>query len=78
MRLAIILLFALVDVLLAFFNHFPLGALMLRFKDSSRLPGLDSQMSLIEAESIASTGGVYLTPVRLRDFGTTIFRLRVI
>jgi hypothetical protein len=39
MRLTVILLFALVDILLAFLNHFPLGALMLRLKDANRLPG---------------------------------------
>jgi phosphatidylinositol glycan class Q protein len=38
-RMAIIILKAGLDTLLACLNHFPLFALMLRFKDSRRLPG---------------------------------------
>jgi phosphatidylinositol glycan class Q protein len=38
-RIAIITLKATLDTLLAFLNHFPLFALMLRIKDSRRLPG---------------------------------------
>lgn len=38
-RMAIISLKALLDTLLACLNHFPLFALMLRIKDSRRLPG---------------------------------------
>jgi phosphatidylinositol glycan class Q protein len=38
-RMAIITLKAVLDTLLACLNHFPLCALMLRFKDSRRLPG---------------------------------------
>jgi phosphatidylinositol glycan class Q protein len=38
-RMAIITLKAVLDTLLACLNHFPLFALMLRFKDSRRLPG---------------------------------------
>ena len=38
-RMAIISLKAALDTLLAFLNHFPLFALMLRVKDSRRLPG---------------------------------------
>lgn len=38
-RMAIISLKAVLDTLLAFLNHFPLFALMLRIKDSRRLPG---------------------------------------
>ena len=41
-RMAIIFLKAFLDTLLAFLNHFPLFALMLRLKDSRRLPGLYS------------------------------------
>lgn len=41
-RMAIIFLKAFLDTLLAFLNHFPLFALMLRVKDSRRLPGLSS------------------------------------
>lgn len=39
-RMAIISLKAILDTLLACLNHFPLFALMLRLKDSRRLPGL--------------------------------------
>lgn len=39
-RMAIICIKAMLDTLLAFLNHFPLFALMLRFKDSKRLPGM--------------------------------------
>jgi phosphatidylinositol N-acetylglucosaminyltransferase subunit Q len=38
-RMAIISLKAILDTLLAFLNHFPIFALMLRIKDSHRLPG---------------------------------------
>jgi phosphatidylinositol N-acetylglucosaminyltransferase subunit Q len=38
-RMVIISFKAALDTLLAFLNHFPLFALMLRFKDSKRLPG---------------------------------------
>jgi len=38
-RMAIISLKAILDTLLACLNHFPLFALMLRLKDSQRLPG---------------------------------------
>ena len=38
-RMAIIVLKAALDTALACLNHFPLFALMLRFKDSGRLPG---------------------------------------
>ena len=38
-RMAIITLKAVLDTLLSCLNHFPLFALMLRFKDSRRLPG---------------------------------------
>lgn len=39
MRLGMIILFASCETLLAFMNHFPLFALMLRSKDPQRLPG---------------------------------------
>lgn len=39
-RMAIITLTAVLETALAFLNHFPLFALMLRFKDSRRLPGM--------------------------------------
>lgn len=38
-RMIVISIKALLDTLLALLNHFPLFALMLRFKDSRRLPG---------------------------------------
>jgi phosphatidylinositol glycan class Q protein len=38
-RLGIIILYASCETLLAFMNHFPLFALMLRCKDPQRLPG---------------------------------------
>ncbi|KAI9569072.1 N-acetylglucosaminyl transferase component-domain-containing protein, partial [Boletus coccyginus] len=41
-RLGIIILYASSETLLAFMNHFPLFALMLRSKDPQRLPGMDS------------------------------------
>jgi phosphatidylinositol glycan class Q protein len=41
-RMAIISLKATLDTMLAFLNHFPLFALMLRIKDSRRLPGMPS------------------------------------
>lgn len=41
-RMAIISLKAALDTLLACLNHFPLFALMLRIKDSQRLPGMSS------------------------------------
>jgi hypothetical protein len=41
-RMAIISLKAVLDTLLACLNHFPLFALMLRIKDSQRLPGLST------------------------------------
>ncbi|CAG8778424.1 4583_t:CDS:2, partial [Acaulospora morrowiae] len=38
-RVAVIFLQAVMETLLAFLNHFPLFAIMLRFKDPERLPG---------------------------------------
>lgn len=38
-RVAVIFLQAIMETVLAFFNHFPLFAIMLRFKDPHRLPG---------------------------------------
>lgn len=43
-RMAIISLKAALDTLLACLNHFPLFALMLRIKDSQRLPGMEPPM----------------------------------
>ncbi|MCJ1307759.1 phosphatidylinositol N-acetylglucosaminyltransferase subunit gpi1 [Agyrium rufum] len=52
-RMAIISLKATLDTLLAFLNHFPLFALMLRIKDSRRLPGGIS-FELRDTSSISS------------------------
>lgn len=46
-RMAIISLKASLDTLLACLNHFPLFALMLRVKDSRRLPGLSQTSSTV-------------------------------
>lgn len=47
-RMVIITLKAIFDTLLAFLNHFPLFALMLRFKDPRRLPGELQQPHCVE------------------------------
>ncbi|KAK2465034.1 hypothetical protein APHAL10511_003110 [Amanita phalloides] len=39
LRVAILLLFASIEILIAFLNHFPLFALVLRVKDPARIPG---------------------------------------
>ena len=39
LRVAILLLFASIEILIAFLNHFPLFALVLRIKDPARIPG---------------------------------------
>lgn len=39
LRVAILLLFASIEILIAFLNHFPLFALVLRIKDPERIPG---------------------------------------
>lgn len=44
-RMAIIFLKASLDTLLAFLNHFPLFAFMLRIKDSRRLPGWSNMLN---------------------------------
>ena len=46
-RMAIISLLATLDTLLAFLNHFPLFALMLRIKDAQRLPGQSQKTGII-------------------------------
>ncbi|KAJ8063659.1 hypothetical protein OCU04_007522 [Sclerotinia nivalis] len=52
-RMAIISLKAVLDALLACLNHFPLFALMLRIKDSQRLPG-GIRFELRDAQQLAS------------------------
>ena len=39
LRVAILLFFASIEILIAFLNHFPLFALALRIKDPARIPG---------------------------------------
>jgi phosphatidylinositol glycan class Q protein len=56
-RMAIISLKAILDTLLACLNHFPLFALMLRVKDSQRLPGM-SHYSIATRDSLTSPGGI--------------------
>jgi len=68
-RMAIISLKAGLDTLLAFLNHFPLFALMLRFKDSRRLPGgihfeLHAEISSTTT-TMAPTSRIYLCSVPL-------------
>lgn len=69
-RMAIISLKAGLDTLLAFLNHFPLFALMLRFKDSRRLPGgihfeLHSSPTTIQTLNSAPTSRIHLCSVPL-------------
>lgn len=60
MRLAIILLQACLETQLAFMNHFPLFALMLRAKDPWRLPGM-IVLNVVWGASLLMrhTGGIY-------------------
>lgn len=46
-RMAIIILKAVLDTLLMLLNHFPIFALMLRIKDSRRLPGTFAQKNFL-------------------------------
>lgn len=52
-RLAIILIHAALEAVLAFLNHFPLFSLMLRVKDPDRLPG-GLQFSVLQAAATAA------------------------
>jgi hypothetical protein len=45
--------------LLAFMNHFPLFALVLRVKDPWRLPGSTSSLLMEQADDCWLTGGIY-------------------
>lgn len=56
-RMLIISLKATFDTCLAFLNHFPLFALMLRVKDSRRLPGLFFRSTLLRAGCLNETNG---------------------
>lgn len=56
-RMAIISLKAVLESILAFLNHFPIFALMLRIKDSQRLPGW-FHSSDIDSNMLTSTGGI--------------------
>jgi len=62
-RMAIIILKAVLDTLLACLNHFPLFALMLRIKDSQRLPG-SSLLHQYWLRKLINIGGIYF---ELRD-----------
>jgi len=53
-RMGIILIKAILDSLLACLNHFPIFALMLRFKDSARLPGTYYMAELLSVALILS------------------------
>lgn len=57
-RMAIIFLKASLDTLLACLNHFPLFALMLRVKDSRRLPGKPLLVQYILAPADRFLGGI--------------------
>ncbi|KAF2198769.1 Gpi1-domain-containing protein [Delitschia confertaspora ATCC 74209] len=83
-RMAIITLKATLDTMLACLNHFPLFALMLRVKDSRRLPGgirFDIQdtrsISLPEQQHSASTSYIHLNsiPLSLRAMFNEYFEL---
>lgn len=56
-RMAIITLKAILDTCLACLNHFPLFALMLRLKDSQRLPGMFSKPNL-RLDLLICLGGI--------------------
>ena len=57
-RIAIIFLMAALDTLLACLNHFPLFALMLRIKDSRRLPGKTTFLSKSWMVNLTMAGGI--------------------
>ncbi|RDL32540.1 N-acetylglucosaminyl transferas-like protein component Gpi1 [Venustampulla echinocandica] len=85
-RMAIISLKAVLDTLLACLNHFPLFALMLRIKDSRRLPG-GIRFELKDTQPLASsspdspnpppTSYIYLksVPLTFRDMFHQYFQL---
>lgn len=57
-RMAIISLKAVLESILAFLNHFPIFALMLRIKDSQRLPGLFHYHDYRPKNMLICTGGI--------------------
>lgn len=57
-RMAIISLKAILDTALSCLNHFPLFALMLRIKDSQRLPGMTSCALSVDSHTKTVTGGI--------------------
>ena len=57
-RMAIICLKAILDTMLACLNHFPLFALMLRIKDSQRLPGMLIIFHIFNRNSKRGVGGI--------------------
>ncbi|RMZ84358.1 hypothetical protein DV738_g745, partial [Chaetothyriales sp. CBS 135597] len=65
-RMAIISLKASLDTWLVFLNHFPLFALMLRLKDSGRLPDEDEE-GTVPPSSDCSYITLYSTPLSFRE-----------
>lgn len=55
LRLATLLIQAVIETLLAFMHHFPLFALMLRMKDPWRLPGMSSSVPILSPFSSTNT-----------------------
>ena len=69
-RMGIISAKALLDSLLACLNHFPLFALMLRFKDPRRLPGESSHATLLGSlKLIESCKVAYDSNCKIPNFG---------
>lgn len=57
-RMAIIVLKAVLDTLLMLLNHFPIFALMLRIKDSGRLPGKKYRYFIPQSLVLTGPGGI--------------------
>jgi len=79
MRLCVLVIQASLETLLAFVNHFPLFALMLRVKDPWRLPGKSlfflGRSSCLNA---SITGGVYFVRVNVRGSKYIPLEIKVI
>ena len=75
-RMGIIFLKAALDTLLACLNHFPLFAIMLRFKDSRRLPGMFSFALcwILKLTFLSNLGGICF---ELQDTPPAILRSTV-
>ncbi len=76
MRLAIILLQACLEMQLAFMNHFPLFALMLRAKDPWRLPGTSFRFNQ-ELCLMRITGGIYFSIETRKDENAHVLSVKV-